>query len=173
MLRWVLKKWPIKIRDDRGREVNLASEPRYESHEFLSSRWSTKYIGKHHGHRLEWEARSRVTWVQVMLIGLSAPGLTWVAKWLTSPLTVPGKQVITLAALMAVMWPLFPLLLRIQRWEERSRLRSGYLAAGHCPSCDYPLGECGIAADGCRVCPECGAAWKLASAPASVQSTPA
>ncbi len=173
MVRWVLKKWPIKIRDDRGREVPLTSEPQYSSHEFSSSRWSTKYIGKHHGRRLEWESRSRATWAHMMLIGLSSPGLVWVARWLTTPLTIPGKQVIMFAVLVAIMWPLFPLLLRIQRWEERSRLRSGYLAAGHCPSCDYDLSSQPKEPDGCSMCPECGAAWKMVSPPADVQSTPA
>jgi multisubunit Na+/H+ antiporter MnhF subunit len=31
---------------------------------------------------------------------------------------------------------------------------------GACPSCGYPLGASKVEADGCRVCSECGAAWR-------------
>jgi alpha-beta hydrolase superfamily lysophospholipase len=31
---------------------------------------------------------------------------------------------------------------------------------GACPSCGYPLGSARVAEDGCRVCSECGAAWR-------------
>jgi hypothetical protein len=34
------------------------------------------------------------------------------------------------------------------------------LQAGHCAACGYPLLEIEPEADGCRVCPECGAAWR-------------
>jgi hypothetical protein len=36
----------------------------------------------------------------------------------------------------------------------------GLLTVGRCPSCAYPLGGQG-GADGCRVCTECGAAWRI------------
>lgn len=44
------------------------------------------------------------------------------------------------------------------------RLRRTLLAAGRCASCGYPLERIEDATDGCRVCPECGAAWRLADA---------
>ncbi len=34
------------------------------------------------------------------------------------------------------------------------------VGAGACASCDYPLAGVPEAADGCTVCPECGAAWR-------------
>jgi multisubunit Na+/H+ antiporter MnhF subunit len=33
---------------------------------------------------------------------------------------------------------------------------------GACPSCGYPLAASKVEADGCRVCSECGAAWRAA-----------
>ncbi len=36
-----------------------------------------------------------------------------------------------------------------------------HLLLRRCPTCDYLLSEVGPAADGCTVCPECGAAWKM------------
>ncbi len=35
-----------------------------------------------------------------------------------------------------------------------------------CPACGYSLGVVPTAPDGCRVCPECGGAWKINGAPA-------
>lgn len=32
---------------------------------------------------------------------------------------------------------------------------------GRCPSCLYELTRCPVEPDDCRVCPECGSAWKL------------
>jgi hypothetical protein len=39
---------------------------------------------------------------------------------------------------------------------------NGVLAAGRCPSCYYHLSLLETEADGCTVCPGCGAAWRLA-----------
>lgn len=39
------------------------------------------------------------------------------------------------------------------------------LAIGRCPSCDYDLAHLPPEADGCTVCPECGAAWRLLHCP--------
>jgi hypothetical protein len=41
------------------------------------------------------------------------------------------------------------------------RVRASFLAERRCPSCSYPLGELVEEGDGCTVCPECGAAWKV------------
>lgn len=35
------------------------------------------------------------------------------------------------------------------------------LRRGKCASCSYPVADLQPATDGCTVCPECGAAWKL------------
>ena len=39
--------------------------------------------------------------------------------------------------------------------------RQGSLALGLCPGCGYSIVELEAEPDGCRVCPECGAAWHL------------
>ena len=36
------------------------------------------------------------------------------------------------------------------------------IRAGRCPACAYPLAGLAPQADGCIVCPECGAAWRPA-----------
>lgn len=41
------------------------------------------------------------------------------------------------------------------------RVASAYLMSGICPVCHYSLAEIESDSDGCTICPECGAAWKL------------
>jgi hypothetical protein len=40
-----------------------------------------------------------------------------------------------------------------------------WLLGGRCPSCDYQIGRVPPQEDGCTVCPECGAAWKITRGP--------
>jgi hypothetical protein len=44
------------------------------------------------------------------------------------------------------------------------RFAGRLLRAGLCVCCDYHLAAVPPEPDGCRVCPECGAAWKLPDA---------
>lgn len=70
----------------------------------------------------------------------------------------------------------------IGAWRMRAGLqpdlfRSAMLKRGRCPQCSYPIERCQPdPADACRVCPECGAAWKLPEtppiAPEPVKGTP-
>lgn len=49
------------------------------------------------------------------------------------------------------------------RWRAQSRharaVAAAFLGEGYCPSCGYGIGGIRADADGCTVCPECGAAW--------------
>ena len=45
------------------------------------------------------------------------------------------------------------------------------LAEGWCPACDYRLEGLACEADDYTVCPECGAAWSLATSPQHLQQT--
>jgi hypothetical protein len=51
----------------------------------------------------------------------------------------------------------FPRRLPLRSSEE---LRGQLLSMGRCASCSYRLGGVAVEADGCRVCPECGGAWR-------------
>jgi hypothetical protein len=42
-------------------------------------------------------------------------------------------------------------------------IRRAMLVDHRCPQCAYQLALLPLEPDGCTVCPECGAAWKLAS----------
>lgn len=65
-------------------------------------------------------------------------------------------------------------------WRRRVLQRRGlaqhhaqaWLARGRCPGCGYSLRGLQPAGDGCRVCPECGGAWRIApAAPAGDRPT--
>ncbi|MEO1278047.1 MAG: hypothetical protein AAFV77_03730 [Planctomycetota bacterium] len=47
--------------------------------------------------------------------------------------------------------------------------RAASFALGLCPGCGYSIAELQPEADGCRVCPECGAAWRLGDLLGSTQ----
>ncbi|MBS0195968.1 MAG: hypothetical protein JSR77_04345 [Planctomycetes bacterium] len=60
---------------------------------------------------------------------------------------------------LAVFWPFtFG-----RAWDSRSRTlhAARRLVAGLCAACEYNIAQVPAAPDGCRACPECGAAWKL------------
>lgn len=48
-------------------------------------------------------------------------------------------------------------------WRNASCAIRAMTRAGLCPSCAYKIDELVPEPDGCTVCPECGAAWKVAS----------
>lgn len=46
-------------------------------------------------------------------------------------------------------------------WNSVNHAKRAVLSIGHCPSCAYRIFDIEAEPDGCRVCPECGGAWKL------------
>lgn len=56
---------------------------------------------------------------------------------------------------------LFGLFLNRYVWKNPQRAVLAMTRAGVCASCGYLLSGCEAEADGCTVCPECGAAWRL------------
>jgi hypothetical protein len=50
------------------------------------------------------------------------------------------------------------------RWvpfRSKTELVAMYLERHRCPSCAYKIGHAEAEGDGCVVCPECGAAWRM------------
>lgn len=46
-------------------------------------------------------------------------------------------------------------------WRNSAAAVRAMTRAGLCPACAYRIHGCEPEADGCTVCPECGAAWRL------------
>ena len=56
------------------------------------------------------------------------------------------------------------------RWYWNPVVVMALLRDRLCASCGYPLAANGTGDDGCTVCPECGAAWKLPEAAAVIEA---
>jgi hypothetical protein len=172
MVRWVLKKWPIKISDDRGREVCLLPPPRFK-HSDAKPVWNPKYIGAHWGHRTDFELQTQGGMLYGAATGICLILTIKLAGFLMQGIKFTGKDWVVPFVAGMICWPMFPFFIRNARSRSRDKLRAAYLRACRCPSCDYDLSGQQKEPDGCSMCSECGAAWRMASPPAEVQSTPA
>lgn len=47
---------------------------------------------------------------------------------------------------------------------SRAAVAEALLGVGACPSCGHPVRDIAPAPDGCTICPECGAAWRVPGA---------
>ena len=56
--------------------------------------------------------------------------------------------------------------LPMTRWYWCPVIVKGVLLVRHCATCGYSLASVPPEPDGCTICPECGAAWKLPTLPA-------
>ena len=87
----------------------------------------------------------------LVILGLVIPAvlhLGWLPRWSVFVLAIPIGAAPPLI-LMALTRSLF------------ARSYAGaYVRAGLCPSCGYDLSATEAEGDGCRVCPECGGAWR-------------
>ena len=94
-----------------------------------------------------------------------AIGLTVFMGILVALLVIPG------IGYQPAMFALPPLVVLVFIWSGRRYVRDRFhrviLAKEYCPSCGYRLVGTPPEGDGCTVCPECGAAWRLPCASAS------
>lgn len=93
----------------------------------------------------------------ILLIGACAPAfLAFSLKW---PLWL-----MLLAAIPLGILPALVTIFVVRRAAAR-RIANVYAHAGICGSCGHDLRGTAIAADGCTVCTECGAAWRAGTEP--------
>ncbi len=87
-----------------------------------------------------------------LLVPAVAPvGLTF---WLRAPwwVLIPATLLIGTIPALVTVW--------LTRRIAADRIARLYLRAGYCASCAYDLQGTLREPDGCRYCPECGAAWR-------------
>lgn len=68
----------------------------------------------------------------------------------------PAVAGVTLVLLILAMWA-------IEHALARWRLKGALVSAGYCACCLTSMRDQSPQSDGCTVCPECGAAWRLDS----------
>ncbi len=90
-------------------------------------------------------------------LGLSLLAVPFVAGWLMPHMPWPFAVLLAVAIAIAAT-------AAARRWirlPEAGPDRSFWLALSLCPSCGYAIAKLEPQTDNCRVCPECGSAWKL------------
>jgi hypothetical protein len=72
------------------------------------------------------------------------------------------KMPLWLMLVLAIPLGFLPALLTmlIYRFALGERLARRMLDAGICPGCGYGREDLPAAADGCKICPECGGSWR-------------
>lgn len=109
-----------------------------------------------------WTPVSRDEWVRGVLLGLLAlPVVLAVAvapSYIAFRTDLPFWAKVLAGVPTGAVTPLVIVL--IARRTAGRRLARWYVRAGYCASCAYDLTATPAEADGCRVCPECGSAWR-------------
>jgi len=90
-------------------------------------------------------------WLVAGFIAIGMDGDIW-------SVLMPGiyASIATCIAMAAFRTPWF---------EPAYSVAKALVAEGYCAQCGYRIAEIAPEADQCRVCPECGAAWRVPSAP--------
>ena len=139
-------------RDDRGHRFKLL--------------WLKKFLtpdrSRGFAHKRRWQRASRATlkqWVS-LLMSIVVIGF---ALWLASLAALHGREGLAAWIALGTFIGMILLFSLNERWITARRI-AGLLKIGHCGCCLYSLEGLLPAKDGCRVCPECGAAWRLGPA---------
>lgn len=69
--------------------------------------------------------------------------------------------VVLFCVLSVVLSTALGMIAKGQGWRSFALGKETSLAVGCCPSCGYSISEISPQDDGCTICPECGAAWRL------------
>jgi len=154
----------FQIMDDRGTTVRVPTPgltvPRLNQLQDADNVWKLH-------RRVRWTrhtARSRVIRAS---LGAAVVLLTLMAVQDLQEPMAPSSQAVLSLVLAALGWFFFVFWKPYCSWSNRRWERALGKAIPVCASCGYVLGSLPAASDGCTLCPECGAAWKLGTPPAS------
>jgi hypothetical protein len=148
------------MRDHRGQRASVRPLSQIDPRLQVDLSRERRIAELHRELERTWYRRS----LQAAAIGSSA-GLVALFAWLAKSdqvwmgILIVGIPLVLLVAVVALgsrgVWRR-----ELARLEAAPRLR---IAGGMCIGCGYSLEDLPCEADGCTVCPECGAAWKLAT----------
>lgn len=154
LLEWVIRPRGVRGVDARGIAIELRDLKKMPSGDQITRQWRANAKNRPVVSRRT--NKILVFWwvglicafgvVALMILGVKFP--TWANS-----------------VFILIVLPLTILLTRIfivicMRWQC-----AWIVANGRCGSCGYDLAKLPIAEDGCTICPECGAAWKLHRCP--------
>lgn len=158
------------VRDGRGRKVTV-----YEGGDILRSPEDESNVSAAELADLRRRIRQRVPFYArpslVIDIALLALLMASSAMLLTSGSTTWWDVLIRLAIIAAIAVGM----LRARRsfgYARAGTIARVMLEAHRCPACAYSLERVPPQSDGCVVCPECSAAWRLPDQPPATTSPP-
>lgn len=99
-------------------------------------------------------AANRTRLLVVLLIGVAIA----VPPLILGPLVPMAPMLAVHAVLAVVVVVVGRALVAAQLFKAQRRAA---LALGLCPACGYSIAEIEPEADNCRICPECGSAWRM------------
>lgn len=111
----------------------------------------------------------------LVVLALIVAGITWIlqgVRWLGSMLSIPAALAGLLALLVLFGWMRLDHMIgsgKQSRLNAHTRDLHLLLRRSRCPACGYSIANQRVEADGCVLCPECGAAW---NAPAFLEEYP-
>ncbi len=113
-----------------------------------------------------WFIRWMIRLSMVAIVTAVVVGLGWTSAWIAIHWGVKQMWWFSIGGGFALVSVLLGLsTLRESGWL--TRYMRGMISLGCCPVCTYNLSGLDSETDGCTVCPECGAAWRLPDDPAS------
>ena len=78
-----------------------------------------------------------------------------------APVFSPLEFALLVLVMCSLGWQLGPVLTRRSRIRYARRITTAMMQEGLCLACAYDLCGLKVDTDGCVVCPECGAAWRV------------
>ena len=149
------------ITDDRGRTIR-ATAPSWGP-----GRNHSDDLTRSRSREIEWKfsqsgapvRRATVTATLIAMPFFLLPAL--VVPWLVPIMVSRGHRgwVIPLGAALGIIGPI--VMFTVLRRLMLPRLVRAYVNDGFCGSCGFTVRDLKPEDDGCRVCPECGCAWRL------------
>lgn len=147
---------PAAALDDRGRSITVLA-PRDLKKAAEGADTHRASLARHLRNAIKVESRRWTVAGVLVPLGMSA---AWIAALVFIRFIrvhrIPGAS-------MAVFWGGIAAIILVSRVMARRRvsreLAATAVAEGLCGSCCYGLRDIPVDADGCVVCPECGAAW--------------
>jgi hypothetical protein len=147
------------IADDRGKPFPLVQQEFRSPGGENAGRWRRLEEAKL-APQEPWTAKETRRWVlwglltgPAIIVMATAPAL------MTSVFHLPAWAIFGGSVLTGLM-PMTIVLL-ITRNAGGRRIARQYVRAGYCGSCGYDIVGVDAGDDGCRICPECGAAWRV------------
>lgn len=156
----LVPRWPVMVTDARGKQVKLVG---YEAANWPQAERAAMTRRVQEGATLSAAPKGRLAGAAAAVVGSIVVFAMLPALWAFQLVKVVGLVWVLVTAIpfgIVVGLAQTSVFLNVSRWVLAQRTAEVISSARRCASCGYPLGAA-AEEDGCVVCPECGAAWRV------------